>query len=95
MDKGNDLFYVCSLIEYIGRERKLRRTEVVAGLGEETIRRIYRYADMKDTAPWLTWATNWERFACFPGASGPTAPSFSPSPVPASRRSWCCWQAAM
>ena len=45
MDKGNDLFYVCSLIEYIGRERKLRRTEVVAGLGEETIRRIYRYAD--------------------------------------------------
>ena len=45
MDKGNDLFYVCSLIEYIGRERKLRRAEVVVGLGEETIRRIYRYAD--------------------------------------------------
>ena len=45
MDKGNDLFYVCSLIEYIGRERKLRRADVVAGLGEETIRRIYRYAD--------------------------------------------------
>ena len=44
MIDGNDLFYVCSLIEYIGRERKLRRADVVAGLGEETIRRIYRYA---------------------------------------------------
>ena len=42
MDKVNDLFYVCSLIEYIGRERKLRRADVVSGLGEETIRRIYR-----------------------------------------------------
>ena len=45
MNDGNSLFYVCSLIEYIGRERKLRRTDVVAGLGEKTIRRIYRYAD--------------------------------------------------
>lgn len=45
MNKENDLFYVCSLIEYIGRERKLRRADVVAALGEETIRRIYRYAD--------------------------------------------------
>ena len=45
MNKENDLFYVCSLIEYVGRERKLRRADVVAALGEETIRRIYRYAD--------------------------------------------------
>lgn len=45
MDKANDLFYVCSLIEYIGRERKLRRADVVKGLGEDTLRRIYRYAD--------------------------------------------------
>ena len=45
MNDGNNLFYVCSLVEYIGRERKLRRSDVVAGLGEETIRRIYRYAD--------------------------------------------------
>ena len=45
MNETNDLFYVCSLIEYIGRERKLRRAEVVSGLGERTIRRIYRYAD--------------------------------------------------
>lgn len=45
MNETNDLFYVCSLIEYIGRERKLRRAEVVSGLGEETIRRIFKYAD--------------------------------------------------
>lgn len=45
MNKTDDLFYVCSLIEYIGRERKLRRSEVVSRLGEETLRRIYRYAD--------------------------------------------------
>ena len=45
MNKGNDLFYVCSLIEYIGRERKLRRADVVSALGEDSIRRIYRYAD--------------------------------------------------
>jgi hypothetical protein len=45
MNDVNDLFYVCSLIEYIGRDRKLRRAEVVSGLGEKTIRRIYRYAD--------------------------------------------------
>ena len=34
MNDGNSLFYVCSLIEYIGRERKLRRADVAAGLGE-------------------------------------------------------------
>ncbi len=45
MNDVNDLFYVCSLIEYIGRMQKLRRAEVVSGLGEKTIRRIYKYAD--------------------------------------------------
>ena len=47
----DDLFYVCSLIEFIGRERKLRRSEVVAGLGEETLRRIYRHADVFHCEP--------------------------------------------
>ena len=45
MNETNDLFYVCSLIEYIGRERKLRRSDVVARLGEKNIRRIFKYAD--------------------------------------------------
>lgn len=51
MIEYNDLFYVCSLVEYIGRERKLRRSEVVAGLGEETLRRIYRHADVFHCEP--------------------------------------------
>ena len=49
MNDVNDLFYVCSLIEYIGRKQKLRRAEVVSGIGEKTIRRIYKYADIEKT----------------------------------------------
>lgn len=41
---NSDLFYTCSLIEYIGRDRKLRRGEVVTLLGEENLRRIYTHA---------------------------------------------------
>ena len=51
MSENNDLFYVCSLVEYIGRERKLRRSEVVAGLGEEALRRIYRHAGVFHCEP--------------------------------------------
>ena len=51
MSENNDLFYVCSLVEYIGRERRLRRSEVVAGLGEETLRRIYRHAGVFHCEP--------------------------------------------
>lgn len=47
----DNLFYVCSLIECIGRVRKLRRADVVAGLGGETIRRIYRHADVFHCEP--------------------------------------------
>ena len=45
MKNNSDLFYTCSLIEYIGRKQKQRRETVVKLLGRETIRRIYRYAD--------------------------------------------------
>lgn len=48
---NSDLFYTCSLIEYIGRERKLKRSEVVRAMGEETIRRIYCYADVFHCEP--------------------------------------------
>lgn len=51
MSDFNSLFYVCSLIEFIGRVRKLRRGDVVAALGEETLRRIYRYADTFQCEP--------------------------------------------
>lgn len=42
----SDLFYTCSLIEYIGRKQKQKRSDVVSMLGEETLRRIYKYADV-------------------------------------------------
>lgn len=51
MKNNSALFYTCSLIEYIGRERKLKRADVVRSLGENTIRRIYRFADVFHCEP--------------------------------------------
>jgi len=42
----SDLFFTCSLIEFIGRERKLRRGEVVKALGTTVLRRIYSHASV-------------------------------------------------
>jgi len=47
----NSLFYTCSLIEFIGRERKLARKDVVKALGEDVIRRIYSHADVFHCEP--------------------------------------------
>ncbi len=44
MKNDNDLFYTCSLIEFIGRKQKLNRNEVVDYLGKENLKRIYKYA---------------------------------------------------
>ena len=51
MKNNSDLFYTCSLIEYIGRRQKQKRETVVKLLGRETIRRIYRYADVFHCEP--------------------------------------------
>lgn len=51
MKNNSDLFYTCSLIEYIGRKQKQRRETVVKLLGRGTIRRIYRYADVFHCEP--------------------------------------------
>lgn len=51
MKNNSALFYTCSLIEYIGRDRKLKRADVVRNLGENTIRRIYRFADVFHCEP--------------------------------------------
>ena len=45
------LFFTCSLIEKIGRMQKMKRSEVVKALGEETLRRIMRYADVLHCEP--------------------------------------------
>lgn len=40
------LFFTCSLIEFIGRETRRSRREVVSLLGERTVRQIYEYSDV-------------------------------------------------
>lgn len=44
--KANDLFFTCSLIEYISRRTKNKRDVVVNALGREIIERIYDLADV-------------------------------------------------
>lgn len=43
---NNNLFFTCSLIEYIGRTVKQKRGDVVKFLGKNRIERIYSYADV-------------------------------------------------
>lgn len=45
------LMFTCSLIEYIGREQKLSRADVVKALGISNITRIYQYADVLHCEP--------------------------------------------
>ena len=45
------LFFTCSLIEFIGRRQKQKRSQVVRLLGAKTLQRIYRYADVLHCEP--------------------------------------------
>ncbi len=47
----NDLFFLCSLIEFIGRQQKLKRAEVVTLIGNEKLQHIYDYADVFHCEP--------------------------------------------
>ena len=51
MKNDNDLFFTCSLIEFIGRRCKLKRSEVTDYLGEDAVSRIYRYAGTMHCEP--------------------------------------------
>ena len=51
MKNDSALFYTCSLIEYIGRIQKQRRSEVVKYLGKSIVKRIYDYADVFHCEP--------------------------------------------
>jgi len=42
----NDLFFVCSLIEYIGRKTKNHRNVVVNALGKKKLQHLYELADV-------------------------------------------------
>lgn len=44
--KDNDLFFTCSLIDYIARLTKNKRKDVVNSLGKDTISKIYDLADV-------------------------------------------------
>lgn len=44
--KDNDLFFVCSLIEYIARKTKNTKKIVVEKLGKENITKIYNLAEV-------------------------------------------------
>ena len=44
--KDNDLFFTCSLIDYIARKTKNERSVVVNALGKKRIEKIYDLADV-------------------------------------------------
>ena len=44
--EDNNLFYTCSLIEYISRKTKNKRATVVNKLGKKRIEKIYELADI-------------------------------------------------
>lgn len=48
--QDNDLFFTCSLIEFIARETHNQRFDIVDALGEDLIR-IYEYADVFHCEP--------------------------------------------
>jgi len=47
----NDLFFVCSIIEYIGRSTRNKRGDVVRKLGEPEISRLLELADILHCEP--------------------------------------------
>ena len=47
----NDIFFVCSLIEHIGRATKNRRADVVSALGKDTLARYLELADVYHCEP--------------------------------------------
>lgn len=44
--KYNDLFFLCSLIEYIARKTKNKRRVIVNALGKDELQHIYELADV-------------------------------------------------
>ena len=44
--KANDLFFTCSLIDYMARKTKNRRKTIVNALGKDNLQKIYELADV-------------------------------------------------
>ena len=49
--KKNDLFYVCSLIEYVGRKTNNRRGDIVAAMDDDCLKHHLEYADINHCLP--------------------------------------------
>jgi hypothetical protein len=47
----NDLFFVCSLVEYIGRATQNKRIDVIRKIGEAELSRIFELADVYHCEP--------------------------------------------
>ena len=54
----NDLFFVCSLIEYIGRKTKNHRNVVVNAIGKDKLQHLYELADVYDSK--YSIPTHWD-----------------------------------
>ena len=64
----NKLFYLCSLIEHMGRESKNKRADVIKKLGRDNIQRIYDYSDVFHCEPIEAVSAQWlERCGIEPG----------------------------
>ena len=48
---NSGLFFTCSLIEYIGRKLRQRRSAVVAAMGQNEVERVYQYAEVLHCEP--------------------------------------------
>ena len=59
---NSNLFYTCSLIEYIGRIRKQKRCIILDLIGKETLERIYDYADIFHCEPIEKVASEFSRY---------------------------------
>ena len=57
---ANKLFYTCSLIEYIGRETKNRRIDVIEALGNANVDRIFEYSDVFHSERIESVAAQWQ-----------------------------------
>jgi len=55
--KENDLFFVCSLIEFLGRKTKNTRDCIIAFLGDEELNRLYTLADVFHSEPFESLAS--------------------------------------
>ena len=66
---ANKLFYTCSLIEYIGRETKNTRIDVIDALGKANIDRIYEYADVFHSDRIESVAAEWQARCSIPEGS--------------------------